>query len=169
MSSKHLDAARKRGADRSAKVAKSVLEAMKTIRREMKANGGIYPTNGGAVSKNEVARRAGIHHTTLFSDKQKRLGERVGRWCELLKRKETVGRVRVRRTYAERAVDWEARYTLVVTHLALAELKVQTAESKCDDALAKVQKLEQENAALLDQLRAGAASKVTPIPKKGKP
>jgi hypothetical protein len=165
MSSKHLDAALKRGADRSAKVAKSVLEAMKTIRREMKANGGIYPANGGAVSKNEVARRAGIHHTTLFSDKQKRLGERVSRWCELLKRKETVGRVRVRRTYAERAEDWETRYRLVVTHLTLAELKVQSAESERDDALAKVQDLERENAALLDQMRAGAAGKVTPIPK----
>ncbi|MBS1229804.1 MAG: hypothetical protein H6R17_3081 [Proteobacteria bacterium] len=168
MSSKHLNAALKRGADRSAKVAKSVLEAMKTIRREMKANGGIYPANGGAVSKNEVARRAGIHPTTLFSDKQKRLGERVSRWCELLKRKETVGRVRVRRTYAERAEDWEARYTLVVTHLDLAELKVQAAESERDDAIAKVQKLERENAALLDQMRKSAAGKVTPIPKNGK-
>ena len=164
MSSKHLDAARKRGADRSAKVAKRVLEAMKTIRHEMKANGGIYPANGGAVSKNEVARRAGIHPTTLFSDKQKRLGERVSRWCELLKRKETVGRVRVRRTYAERAEDWETRYRLVATHLALAELKVQSAESERDDALAKVQQLERENAALLDQMRAGATGKVTPIP-----
>lgn len=165
MSSKHLDAARKRGADRSAKVAKSVLEAMKVIRREMQANGGIYPANGGAVSKNEVARRAGIHHTTLFSDKQKRLGERVSRWCELLKRKETVGRVRVRRTYAERAEDWKARYTLVVTHLALAELKVQSAEAERDDALAKVQELERENAALLDQVRASAAGKVIHLPK----
>ena len=165
MSSNHLDAARKRGADRSTKVAKSVLEAMKTIRREMKVNGGIYPANGGAVSKNEVARRAGIHNTTLFSDKQKRLGERVSRWCELLKRKETVGRVRVRRSFAERAEDWEKRYKLVVTHLALAELKFQAAESELDDALAKVEKLEQENAALLYQMRAGAAGKVTPITK----
>ena len=169
MSGKYLDAARKRGADRSAKVARSVLEAMKTIRREMKANGGVYPANGGAVSKNEVARRAGIHHTTLFSDKQKRLGERVSRWCELLKRKETVGRVRVRRTYAERAEDWETRYRLVATHLDLAELKVQSAESERDDALAKVQELERENAALLDQMRAGAAGKVSTMPKKGKP
>ena len=168
MSSKYLDAALKRGADRSARVAKNVLEAMKTIRREMKANGGIYPANGGAVSKNEVARRAGIHNTTLFSDKQKRLGERVGRWCELLKRKETVGRVRVRRTFAERAEDWETRYKLVVTHLALAELKVQSAESERDDALAKVQELKTENAALLDQMRADVPRKVTPIPTKEK-
>ena len=166
MSGKHLDAARKRGAYRSAKVAKNVLEAMKTIRREMKANGGIYPANGGAVSKNEVARRAGIHHTTLFSDKQKRLGERVSHWCELLKRKESVGRARVRRTFAERAEDWETRYRLVITHLALAELKVQSAESERDDALAKVEKLEQENAALLDQMRAGATRKVTSITKE---
>lgn len=167
MSNKYLDAALKRGADRSAKVAKSVLEAMKTIRRDMRTNGGIYPANGGAVSKNEVARRAGIHPTTLFSDKQKRLGERVSRWCKLLKRKETVGRVRVRRTYAERAEDWETRYKLVVTHLALAELKAQSAESERDDALAKVQELERENAALRDQMRAGTAGKVTPI-RKGK-
>lgn len=165
MSSKHLDAALKRGADRSAKILKKVLEAMKTIRREMRANGGVYPANGGAVSKNEVARRARIHHTTLFSGQQKRLGKRVSRWCDLLKRKETVGRGRVRRTYAERAEDWETRYNLVVTHLALAELKVHSAESERDDALAKAQELERENAALLDQMRAGAAGKVTPIPK----
>ena len=165
MSSKHLDAALKRGADRSAKIAKIVLETMKTIRREMKANGGIYPANGGAVSKNEVARRAGIHYTTLYSDKQKRLGERVSRWCDLLKRKETVGRVRVRRTYAERAEDWATRYSLVVTHLALAELKAQSAQSERDDALAKVQKLEQEITALLEQMRAGAVGKVIPFPK----
>lgn len=162
--STYQEAARRRGAKRSARVAQKVLEAMRNIRREMNGNDGIYPGNGGAVNKNEVARRAGIHHTTLFSPKQKRLGERVSRWISLLKETATVGRERVRRTQAERAADWETRYKLVSTHLELANLKMQSAESERDEALAKVQELRQENAALLEQLAMKGKSKVKPLP-----
>lgn len=106
----YKEAAKLRGEKRSSDVERRVQEAMVTITAEMKANGGIYPKNGGAVSMNEVARRAGIHATTLHTQKQSQLGERVKFWVVSLKKKEVVGRMRVRRTFAERAEGWKARY-----------------------------------------------------------
>lgn len=163
--SKYKEAAQLRGETRSADVVDKVRKAMQTILAEMKANNGIYPANGGAVSKNEVARRAGISLTTLFSPKQRQLGEEVTLWLDTLKKKETIGRQRVRRTFAQRAEDWKTRYETIATHLALAKLETQQAEAERDEALAEVRKLSDQNAALLEQLRLASASKVKPFPK----
>ena len=66
MSELHKEAARLRGEARSAGVEARVREAMVTIQKEMAANNGIYPENGGAVSMNEVARRAKISELSLI-------------------------------------------------------------------------------------------------------
>lgn len=168
MTNRYVEAALKRGETRTAEVQQKVRSTMVTIMEEIRANGGIYPYANGRLSKNEVARRAGISQTTLFAPKQKELCEAVDLWLEKLRNAETIGTKRVRRAYKERAADWEERYNLIADNLCKAELETQAAEAERDKALAKVQELERQNAALLDQLRIAGASNVKPFPKRGK-
>lgn len=166
MSSKDKEAALKRGLARSSEIERKVLAAMATIEAEMRANSGIYPANGGAVSKNEVARRAEISPSTLFSPKQRALGDRVLQWVEDLEQKAGTGRMRVQRTYAQRAEDWKTEYLAVVDNYRRAELLLQSAQAERDEALALVEKLKAENAALLEQLKIAGTSKIAAIPKR---
>lgn len=165
MSEIHKEAARLRGEARTAGVEARVREAMVTIQKEMAANNGIYPQNGGAVSMNEVARRANISETTLFSPKQKELGKHVKAWVESLKKTEVVGRKNVQRTVFERSEDWRHKYlALQDAHIA-TELDIQDAKVQLQDAQKALAELKDKYDALLEQMRAGAASKVTPIPR----
>ena len=166
MSSKDKEAALKRGLARSSEIERKVLAAMETIETEMRANGGIYPANGGAVSKNEVARRAEISPSTLFSPKQRALGDRVLQWVEDLQQKAGTGRMRVQRTFAQRAEDWKTEYLAVVDNYRKAELLLQSAQAERDEAHSLVDKLKAENTVLLEQLRMAGASKVAAIPKR---
>ena len=166
MSSKDKEAALKRGQARSSKIERKVLDAMTHIEAEMKANGGVYPENGGAVSKNEVARRAEISTSTLFSPKQRALGDRVLQWVEDLEHKAGTGRMRVQRTYAQRAEDWKTEYLAIVDNYRKSELLLQSAQSERDEALALVEKLKAENAAIIEQLKIAGTSKITAIPKR---
>lgn len=166
MSEMHKEAAQLRGKARTAAVEARVREAMVTIQKEMAANSGIYPENGGAVSMNEVARRAKISETTLFSPKQKELGKLVKAWVESLKKTEVVGRKNVQRTIFERSEDWRKKYiALQDAHIA-TELDLQDANVKWQDAQNALEVLKHKYDALLEQMRAGAASKVTPFPKR---
>ena len=61
---------------------------------------------------NEVARRAKISETTLFSPKQKELGKFVKDWIESLKKKAIVGRKNVQRSHFERSKDWHKKYLM---------------------------------------------------------
>lgn len=165
MSEIHKEAARLRGEARTAGVAAKVREAMVTIQKEMSANSGIYPENGGALSMNEVARRAKISETTLFSPKQKELGKNVKAWVESLKKTEVVGRKNVQRSVFERSEDWRNKYlALQDTHVA-TELDLQDAQVQLQDARKALAELKETYDALLEQMRAGAASKVTPFAK----
>jgi hypothetical protein len=165
MSEIHKEAARLRGEARTAEVETKVREAMVTIQKEMATNKGIYPENGGAVSMNEVARRAKISETTLFSPKQKELGKIVKAWVESLKKTEIIGRKNVQRTVFERSEDWRKKcLDLQDTHTA-TELDLQDAQVQLQDAQKALAELNNKYDALLDQMRAGAASKVTPFPK----
>jgi hypothetical protein len=165
MSDSHKEAARLRGKARSAGVEARVREAMVTIQKEMAANKGIYPENGGAVSMNEVARRAKISETTLFSPKQKELGKNVKAWVESLKKTEVVGRKKVQRTVFERSENWRNKYlALQDAHIA-TELDLQDANVQLQDAHKAFAQLKYEYNILLQQMHAGAASKITPFPK----
>jgi hypothetical protein len=165
MADVHKQAALKRGAERSSEVEAKVREAMATIKKEMATNGGIYPEHGGKVSMNEVARRAGISETTLFSPKQKELGRVVKDWVEALKKTGTVTRMRVRRTFQERAEDWRKLYLALKDQHILVELELQDTHVELDKARQELAEKTEQCDALLEQMRKGAASKVTPIPK----
>lgn len=165
MSEIHKKAARLRGEARTAGVEAKVREAMVTIQKEMAANQGIYPENGGAVSMNEVARRAKISETTLFSPKQKELGKIVKTWVESLKKTEVVGRIRVHRTVFERSEDWRDKYLALQDAHIGTELDLQDAKVQLQDTQKALAELNKKSDAMLEQMRAGAASKVTPFPK----
>ena len=162
MSEQHKLAAARRGAARTAKMEQQVVQAMQAIQADMQANGGIYPHNGGAVSMAELARRADISESSFYKKNpdNSALRERAVLWLETLKKKETVGRMRVKKTFAQRAEDWKEKYhTLEQRHIC-TELELQSLE-------AESQKLRAENAALVQLLHKHGETKVTPIkPKK---
>ncbi|VVC85752.1 hypothetical protein [Sideroxydans sp. CL21] len=159
MSEQHKAAAMKRGTERTAQMEQDVADAMRAIVEEMQANNGIYPHNGGAVSMAELARRAGINESTLYKKDNASLKERAKLWLDTLKKKETVGRMRVRKTHAERADSWEKKYKALELRHICTELELQSLQ-------AEAQKLRDDNAALLEQMRVSGRSKVTPIPKR---
>lgn len=159
MSEQHKAAAIKRGTERTAQMEQNVADAMRAIVEEMQANGGIYPHNGGAVSMAELARRAEINESTLYKKDNASLKERAMLWLDTLKKKETVGRMRVRKTHAQRAESWEKKYKALELRHIRTELELQSLQ-------AEAQKLRADNAALLDQIRVAGRSKVTPISKR---
>jgi hypothetical protein len=165
MSDSHKEAARLRGEARTAGVEAKVREAMVTIKKDMVANNGIYPENGGAVSMNEVARRAKISETTLFSPKQKELGKTVKAWVQSLKKTEVVGRKNVQRTVFERSEDWRNKYLALQDAHIGTELDLKDSKVQLQDAQKALADLNAKYDALLEQMRAGAVSKVVPFPK----
>ena len=162
MSERHRLAAAYRGAERTAQLKRRVLTAMRAIRAEMKANGGIYPHKGGAVRMAELARRAEINESTFYKKEStnEKLKRRAERWLERLKRKETVGRTRVRKSLAQRNEDWSKKYHALEQRHIRTELELQSFQ-------AHAEKLRSQNEALLEQLNASGASKISPI-RKGK-
>lgn len=160
-------AAAKRGKARTQAVESKVQAAMQAIRDEMAANAGIYPSNGGAVSMNEVARRAGINETTLFAPKQAELRKQVKAWVESLKETETVGRGRVQRKLSERVADWKQLYTDTVNQFIVVELELQNARADNEQKAAELHDLQQKYDALLEQLRSGKNNvKALPVTRK---
>lgn len=157
MSEQHKIAAAKRGAAKTAKVHQQVEDAIRAITSEMQANG-IYPNNGGAVSMAELARRAGINEATFYKKDNKALKERASLWLDTLKKNETIGRMRVRKTYQQRAESWHEKYKALETRHGITELQFQQLQAQHEE-------LQQKYDALLDQMRKGAESKVTVHPK----
>lgn len=160
MSEQHKLAAAKRGAARTQKTLRQVEDAMRAIADDIANNGGIYPHNGGAVSMAEIARRAGINEATLYKKDNTALKERAALWLDTLKKKETVGRMRVRKTFQQRAESWKDKYDALQNRHIITELDLQRLQSEHE-------KLQRDYDALLDQMRAGATDTVTPITKKG--
>lgn len=132
MTERHKLAAAKRGQARTDAVAAKVREAMKTIKQEMDSNDGIYPLNGGAVSLNEVARRADISDTTLYAPKQGDLKQEVSDWIDGLKEAEVVGRVRVQRKLSERLADWKKLYEDLQCQFIEVELELQEKQAQLE-------------------------------------
>jgi len=152
-------AALKRGAQRSAKFRDSIEDAIRAIAQEMAGNSGIYPHNGGNVSVKEVVRRAGVNEATVYKKYNDEIKKRIELWLQTLKKKETVGRMRVRRSYQERAEDWRLKYlALETTHIATS--------LKCQQLQAEANKLKAENEGLLAEIGRQAAAKVVPFGSK---
>lgn len=160
MTERHKLAAALRGATRTRQLKRRVLLAMRMIRAEMRANGGIYPKNGGAVSMAELARRAEINESSFYKKEpvNETLKGRSERWLAALKKKEVVGRTRVRKSFAQRNEEWNKKYHALEQRHIRTELELQSLQ-------AQMEGLRSENAALHEQLKASGASKVTSIRK----
>jgi len=158
MSEKHKLAAALRGAARTEKMEKAVKEAMRAIQADMQANGGIYPENGGAVSMAELSRRAGISESSFYKKEPENLALKgmANLWLDTLKKKETVGRMRVKKSLAQKAEGWQQKYHALEQRHIRTELELQSLE-------AQMQKLRGENAALVAQLSKHGQTNVTLI------
>lgn len=161
-------AAKKRGEKRTEDVRARVKATMAVIEKEMESNDGIYPHRNGALSAAEVARRAGIHPTSFFTDKLRDLGAEVKDWLAVLKREKVVGSVKVHKTLAARIEDWKKLYDGLLQSHRDTELELQETQHQLGEALKNIRELKREHAQL-KQLAADAASKrVVPLrPKKG--
>lgn len=165
MSEQHKLAAVQRGAARTAKLEQQVTQAMLAIQAEMQANGGIYPHNGGAVSMVELARRAGISESSFYKKDPENIAlkERAGLWLDTLKKKETVGRMRVQKTFAQRAEDWREKYEALQQRHFRTELELNALQADIESLQAEAKKLRDENAALLQLPHVHGKSNVRPI------
>lgn len=158
MSEKHKLAAALRGTARTEKMEMAVKEAMRAIQTDMQANGGIYPENGGAVSMAELARRAGISESSFYKKEPDNLAlkDMANLWLDTLKKKETVGRMRVKKSLAQKAEDWQQKYHALEQRHIRTELELQSLE-------AQMHKLQKDNAALVDQLSKHGKTNITTI------
>lgn len=166
MNDKKKDAAKRRGEARTAQIEIRVRAAMADIEKDMTENDGIYPKNGGAISKNEVARRAKISLTTLFSPKQRTLGSEVKTWIDLLKEKKVAGRTRVRRIFQERADDWRKKFHALQDVHRATELELQDSVAELEKCKRDADDLRTKNQLLLEKIRLLGASMVTPVSEK---
>ena len=158
MTEAHKLAAARRGAARTEKMERAVKEAMKAIQSDMQANGGIYPHNGGAVSMAELSRRADISESSFYKKAPENLAlkDMANLWLDTLKKKETVGRMRVKKSLEQRAEDWHQKNLSLEQRHNRTELELQSLE-------AKLHKLAEENTNLLSQLSKLGKTNVTPL------
>lgn len=161
-------AAQKRGEKRTEEVRSKVKATMTAIEEEMASNDGIYPHRNGALSAAEVARRAGIHPTSFFTDKLRDLGDEVRNWLADLKREKVIGAVKVHKTLATRIEDWKKLYEGLLQSHRDTELELQEAQHQLSEAQKSIKELEQQRARLEQLVGDAASKKVVPLrPRKG--
>ncbi|WP_460045088.1 hypothetical protein [Pseudomonas sp. S2_H01] len=138
MTERHVTAARVRGLKRTDEIWRKIISIMSVISEELKNNDGIYPNNGGVLSKNEVARRAGIGKTTLFSAAQKELNCKVDLWLDGLKNSTLPPRSVAKGKYLQRLDAWKAKYDALENSHRKTELDLQTLEAEHEKLLSKL-------------------------------
>ena len=159
--------AKQRGAARSDAFRDQVRATMRLIEQEMGANEGIYPHNKGALSLAELARRADVHQTTLFSAKQREFGVEVKEWLDRVKTEQVVGRGPVRREMSSRVADWKRLYDGLAQAHRDTELALQQAQAELESSQGQCETLRKENVRLRGQQAEAAKTKVVPLrPKK---
>lgn len=169
MSEQHKLAAARRGAGRTAQMERQVTDAMRAIHADMQSNGGIYPHNGGAVSMAELARRADISESSFYKKEPENLAlkEKAVLWLDTLKKKETVGRMRVKKTLSQRAEDWKQKHDALQQRHICTELELQASKAEWEverkELTEKIATLAGENAALTKLLKFSGDGKVTPL------
>jgi len=96
---------------RTKEVVKKIREAMAAIELDIEQNEGIYPFNGGRLTRAEVCRRAGVHKITLQGAAHRATTrEMIEVWLKKVKEKMVIGKRAVRKAVTVRADDWHARY-----------------------------------------------------------
>lgn len=137
-----------------------VTEAMRTIEQEIKANQGLYPSNGGALNLSELVRRSGIGPKTLFAASYKDTFKSrvVDPWLLNIKGVEAGSRREAKRGAAQRVSEWRELYGDLLTAYRISELDWQEARRLRAEAEERVQQLLAENDELrrkINQLKKG--------------
>jgi len=143
--------------------------AMKAIESEIDEHEGIYPLNGGKLSQAEVCRRAGISNVTLSTPAHRETTHKmVDAWLKDIKKSTVTGRKSVRRAVTDRAEEWKRAHAAIAQSYRAAELEFLDMKSTVKKLEGEVQKLSNENAALLKLLESAGVSKVVSLAKKSK-
>jgi hypothetical protein len=142
----------KQGNDRAEAVVTAVQSAMRMIDQELEANDGIYPNNGGALSLNELTRRADVHATTLFGKKYKGLKSDVDKWLSRIKSTGVVTRLEAQKSVTKRIAEWRDLYEALLRSHRKTELDLQQTTHLLEEARATI--------AHIEAAKAGAAEGV---------
>lgn len=156
---------------RTAMVIEKLLDAMRAMTKEIQANGGIYPNNGGRVSARQVYDRADVHPTTVNAGAKKgneayvKLLSGVESWKDCLA-KATVPTTKaaVRLTQQQRLEGWKELAEDAAQAQAIIEAEMQTLRSQLEKAKVELEQSEARNEALRIALQAAEGSKVTTLP-----
>lgn len=149
---------------RSDDVRKRILVVLQTIEQELVGSGGVYPHNKGMLSSAEVARRAGVHPTTLFSPKQRELGAEVKRWLGAIQAPTAVAQSLRRRKERERVAEWKQLYNRLAQSHRDTELALQEAHEELTAKQLELQALKRENERLMELLSSGVRGQVVGMP-----
>jgi len=157
-----------RGAERSDDIAKRVRAALDEMATEVELSAGAYPHNGGVVSMAEVARRAGIHKTTLHTAKQRALSEEVRARLEVLRNAPAAASSPARKSVATQRDEWKQRYVGLLQSHCDTEAALQQAEYERDQLAAEKHALLQENERLRATIAALEGRKVVTLRSRSK-
>jgi hypothetical protein len=174
--SKFSDAAREQirtsataqGERRHDAVVAAVTQAMRTIEQEIQANQGLYPGNGGALTLNELVRRAYIGPKTLFGAKFKDgfKKEVVDPWLVSSKGVPASSRREAKKSAAQRVSEWRDLYDDLLTAYRVSELDGHEARRVRKEAEEMIQQLKDENKELRQKLNQVTKGNVTALPRK---
>lgn len=142
-------------------VQSKVRHAMTCIDLEISKNGGVYPFNNGRVSKYELARRANIGKTTLFSKRQKEFSNEVDQWLDNLAM--PVKTPSNRRNVSELATAWKHRYIALSNSHHKTELDLQSLQVDYEQLEKEVDQLRHANRSLRDSVSRLNGCIVVPI------
>jgi hypothetical protein len=140
------------GKKRSADAAKKLLDMLEVVRLEISSNAGAYPY--GRLSMRAVAKRAGVHQSTLHTKNGKAAGDVVHKFVKAhnAPKDGETHRPSRKRTVAERLHDKTVEYETLLQQHQVRNLHLQQARSERDDARALVAELQSTVAKLEAEL-----------------
>ncbi|AWH33919.1 hypothetical protein C1930_14150 [Stenotrophomonas sp. SAU14A_NAIMI4_8] len=129
---------------------------MSAMERDIDANEGIYPFNGGRASKAEVCRRAGVSKVTLQGFAHRATtSKRIDAWLKGLRDKMLVGRKSVRKAVTLRADNWRELYLQAVRQTDLYRIEAIAQQHLLSTAQQQIAELELQVKGLLQAASAG--------------
>lgn len=147
---------RAHAAGRTKEVVKKVRAAMRSIEADVEGKDGIYPLNGGRLSKAELCRRAGISEITLMGKAHKAsLNVEVDAWLKQIRTGMRQGKKSVRRAVTDRADQWKAHLDEIAQRYVEAKLELIECRAQLETLAKEKAALEAENASLREQVTAG--------------
>jgi hypothetical protein len=151
---KMRDAAVNRHSMNAEQIRKRVTLMLTAIEKEISENHGIYPSNKGALSLAEIARRAEIHPLTFHKPNYQKLAKHVRDWLHGLKTKPATKTKKVRKGLAARVQDWQQLYDDLLESHRVSETDLSIANEELREGKEELRKAYAE----IDRLKAELAS-----------